>query len=59
MVIINTNATEVSIQAVSPELGVHFSVTAFLGSGSAAHAGGGAAGAGGAAAGAVAPGAGA
>src|SRR5215831_4817581 len=27
MVIINTSATDVSIQAVSPELGVHFSST--------------------------------
>src|SRR5437868_10082652 len=43
MVIISTSATEVSIQAVSPEFGVHFSSTAFLGSGSAAQAGGGAA----------------
>src|SRR6185312_13615399 len=57
MVIISTNATDVSIQAVSPELGVHFSSTAFLGSGSLAQAGGGAAGA--AAAAADAPGAGA
>src|SRR5262249_21942355 len=40
MVIISTSATEVSIQAVSPELGVHFSSTAFLGSGSPAQAGG-------------------
>ena len=45
MVIISTSATEVSIQAVSPEFGVHFSSTAFFGSGSLAHAGGGAAGA--------------
>ena len=30
MVIISTSATDVSIQAVSPELGVHFSSTAFL-----------------------------
>jgi hypothetical protein len=61
MVIIRTSATEVSIQAVSPEFGVHFSSTAFLGSGSLAHAGGGAGGvAGAAAAGAgAAPGAGA
>src|SRR5262245_46057630 len=40
MVIIRTSATEVSIQAVSPEFGVHFSRTAFFGSGSAAQAGG-------------------
>src|SRR5262249_4932743 len=40
MVIISTSATEVSIQAVSPELGVHFSSTAFFGSASAAQAGG-------------------
>src|SRR3954454_13490300 len=57
MVIISTSATEVSIQAVSPEFGVHFSSTAFFGSGSAAHAGGGAAAsAAGAAAGAPAAG---
>ena len=31
MVIISTSATEVSIQAVSPELGVHFSVLPFSG----------------------------
>src|SRR4029077_18466878 len=53
MVIISTSATEVSIQAVSPELGVHFSRTAFFGSGSLAQAGGGAAGAGGGGAGAA------
>src|SRR5262245_27926580 len=41
-----------SIHAVSPEFGVHFSSTAFFGSGSFAHAEGGAAGAAGAAAGA-------
>src|SRR5262249_20769788 len=52
MVIIRTSATDVSIHAVSPEFGVHFSRTAFFGSGSFAHAGGGAAGAAGAAAGA-------
>src|SRR3954447_6951799 len=39
MVIISTSATEVSIQAVSPELGVHFSSTAFFGSALAAQAG--------------------
>jgi hypothetical protein len=44
---------EVSIQAVSPELGEHFSVTAFLGSGSLAQAGVGAGGVAGAAAGAA------
>src|SRR6476661_370171 len=54
MVIIRTSATEVSIQAVSPELGVHFSRTAFFGSGSLAQAGGGAGGVAGAAAGAAA-----
>src|SRR5664279_5607387 len=61
MVIISTRATEVSIQAVSPELGAHFVSTAFLGSGSLAQAGAGvgaaaaagAAGAAGAAAGAA------
>ena len=46
MVIISTSATEVSIQAVSPEFGVHFSMTAFFGSGSAAQAAGAASGAG-------------
>ena len=45
MVIISTSATEVSIQAVSPEFGVHFSSTAFFGSGSLAQAAGGGAGA--------------
>ena len=40
MVIISTSATEVSIQAVSPEFGVHFSSTAFFGSGSLAQRGG-------------------
>src|SRR5689334_8390928 len=40
MVISSTSATEVSIQAVSPELGVHFSSTASLGSVFAAQAGG-------------------
>src|SRR5215831_13823504 len=40
MVIIRTSAIEVSIQAVSPELGVQFSSTAFLGSGLPAQAGG-------------------
>src|SRR5689334_18621196 len=40
MVIISTSATEVSIQAVSPELGVHFSSTASLGSVFPAQAGG-------------------
>src|SRR6476661_1744811 len=54
MVIIRTSATEVSIQAVSPELGVHFSRTAFFGSGSLAQAGGVAGAAAGAAAGACA-----
>src|SRR6476619_2374896 len=54
MVIIRTSATEVSIQAVSPEVGVHFSRTAFFGSGSLAQAGGGAGGVAGAAAGAAA-----
>src|SRR5690348_10187398 len=55
MVIIRTRATEVSIQAVSPELGVQFSSTAFLGSELATQAGGpaSAAGAGAAAAGAA------
>src|SRR6476646_5095705 len=43
MVIIRTSATEVSIQAVSPEFGVHFSSTAFFGSGSLAQADGAAA----------------
>src|SRR6185295_17400411 len=58
MVIIRTSATEVSIQAVSPEFGVHFSSTAFFGSGSAAQAGASAdASAGAAAAGAAAEGA--
>src|SRR6266508_6613559 len=42
MVIISTSATDVSIQAVSPELGVHFSST--LGLAVASQAGGGAAG---------------
>ena len=46
MVIISTSATEVSIQAVSPELGVHFSSTASLGSEFATQAGGGGSGAG-------------
>src|SRR6185295_9750472 len=46
MVIISTSATEVSIQAVSPELGVHFSSTASLGSEFAAQAGGAGSGAG-------------
>src|SRR6476646_967234 len=41
MVIISTSATEVSIQAVSPEFGVHFSVTAFFGSESLTQACGG------------------
>src|SRR5262245_13345333 len=59
MVIIRTSATEVSIHAVSPEFGVHFSVTAFFGSGSLAQAGGGAAVSGAAAAAAGAAGAGA
>jgi hypothetical protein len=68
MVIMSTNAMEVSIQAVSPELGEHFVSTAFLGSGSLAHegvgagagaaAGAAAAGAAGAAAGGAAAGAG-
>src|SRR5262249_19601532 len=40
MVIMRTSATEVSIQAVSPEFGVQFSSTAFFGSGLAAQAGG-------------------
>src|SRR5262245_4910738 len=40
MVISSTSATEVSIQAVSPELGVHFSSTASLGSALPAQAGG-------------------
>src|SRR5262245_65069804 len=55
MVIITTSATEVSIQAVSPEFGVHFSSTAFFGSGSLAQADGAAtaSGAGAAAAGAA------
>src|SRR4051812_37320460 len=57
MVIISTSATDVSIQAVSPELGVHFSSTAFFGSGSAAQAGAAAAAAAAAAAGAAAGGA--
>src|SRR6185312_11412565 len=59
MVIMRTSATEVIIQAVSPELGVHFSSTAFFGSGSLAQAGGGVVAAGAAAAGAAgaAPGA--
>src|SRR5665213_216383 len=35
----STRATEVSIQAVSPELGEHFSSTAFFGSGSLAQDG--------------------
>src|SRR5262252_6992041 len=54
MVIMRTSATEVSIQAVSPEFGVQFSSTAFFGSGLAAQAGAaaGAAGAAGAVAGA-------
>src|ERR1700746_733794 len=39
IVIIRTSATEVSIQAVSPELGVQFSSTANLGSGLPAQAG--------------------
>ena len=52
--IVDTRDVAAVIQAVSPELGVHFSRTAFFGSGSLAHAGGGAAGAGGAAAGAAA-----
>src|SRR6185312_13369470 len=57
MVIISTRATEVIIQAVSPELGVQFVSTAFLGSASAAQAGGAAAASGaGAAAGAAAAG---
>ena len=47
MVIISTSATEVSIQAVSPELGVQFSSTASFGSGLPAQAGGAAAAAGG------------
>ncbi len=38
MVIISTSAMEVSIQAVSPELGAHLAVTAFFGSGSLAQA---------------------
>src|ERR1700730_565543 len=45
MVIIRTSATEVSIQAVSPEFGVHFSSTASLGSALDAQAGGAASGA--------------
>jgi hypothetical protein len=51
---------EVSIQAVSPELGEHLAVTAFFGSGSLAQAGVGAGAGAGAAAGAAgaAPGAG-
>src|SRR5262249_34199806 len=40
MVIISTSATEVSIQAVSPELGVQFSSTANFGSALPAQAGG-------------------
>ena len=39
MVIISTSATEVSIHAVSPELGVQFSKTANFGSALAAQAG--------------------
>src|SRR5258708_2617170 len=54
MVIIRTSATEVSIQAVSPEFGVHFSSTASFGSALAAQAGGAGSGA---AAGAAAAGA--
>src|SRR5258708_30391023 len=58
MVIIRTSATEVSIQAVSPEFGVHFSSTASLGSALAAQAGGAGSGAAaGAAAGAAGAGA--
>src|SRR4026208_2384460 len=49
LVIISTRATDVSIHAVSPEFGVHFSSTAFFGSGSLAQAGPGGAGAAGAA----------
>src|SRR5205085_11783932 len=52
MVIISTSATEGSIQAVSPELGVHFSTTASLGSELATQAGGAGAGVAAAAAGA-------
>jgi hypothetical protein len=56
MVIISTMAIEVSIQAVSPELGVHFSRTVALQAGGAAAAAsaGAAAGAAGAALGACA-----
>jgi hypothetical protein len=54
MVINSTSATEVSIQAVSPELGMHFSSTAFFGSGSLAQATGAASATGAAAAGAAA-----
>src|SRR6476661_5956125 len=57
MVIISTSATEVSIQAVSPEFGVHFSVTAFFGSVSLTQAGGAAAAGGAAVGGAAAAGA--
>src|SRR5438874_1887076 len=56
MVIISTSATEVSIQAVSPEFGVHFSSTAFFGSESPAQAGAGAEASAGAAAAAPAAG---
>ena len=49
MVIIRTSATEVSIQAVSPEFGVQFSSTANFGSALPAQAGGPAAAAAGAA----------
>src|SRR5665213_2555570 len=55
----STRATEVSIQAVSPELGEHFSSTAFFGSGSLAQDGVGAAAGVAAAAGAAAGAAGA
>ena len=54
MVIISTSAMEVSIQAVSPELGVQFSSTANFGSALPAQAGGAAASAAAAAAGAAA-----
>ena len=54
MVIISTSATEVSIQAVSPEFGVHFVSTALAASALAAQAGGGCASAGAASAGAAA-----
>src|SRR5438067_13379614 len=58
MVIISTSATEVSIQAVSPEFGVHFSSTGGLAvpsqAGGAASAAGAAAGAAGAGPGACA-----